>query len=402
MKRVVITGIGAITSLGNNGDEIISSLHRDRTAFRRSDLDKDLVVCPIEDFELKSYTGRFKNSRYLTRGAAFALAAAIEAVKDAGIPSEQLRKAGVFVGSGPNLDIGNEFPNIENSRIRWDKHRALWILKFLPNTAASAIGQYLSINGESASLGTACAASLQAIGTAFQKIKWGEHAAVLAGGGDSRLSPGALMAYKKAGALYKGRMNPDQACRPFDRDRNGFVCGEGGAFLFLEELDHAKKRGAHIYAEICGFASTADGYAMAAPRPDGKFAKLAVEMAIEQAEMDFHDIGLVSAHGTSTRLNDAVEGELLSSLFKPAPTLVMGLKSWIGHLSAACGAVELAISLFCAKERFVPAIRNIQDPCADAGFVAGDSARLSPGAILMENFGFGGQNCAMVVRPWHL
>ncbi len=400
MHRVVITGIGAVTSLGNTADEIMDAFSHNKTAFRRSEIDKDLVVCPVEQFNLKFHTGRFKNSRYLTKGSAFALAAAIDAVKDAGISHENLHHAGLFVGAGPNLDLGNEFPDIRNGEIKWDRRAALWVLKFLPNTAASAISQYLDMHGESATFGTACAASLQAMGTAFQKIKWGEQTAALAGGGDSRLSQGALMAYKKADALFNGTGDSDRACRPFDKNRKGFVCGEGGAMFVMEDLEHAQKRGARIYAEICGFAATADGHNMTAPEPDGKWARVAVKKAVEQAGVKMNDIDLVSAHGTSTPLNDAVEADMLKSFFESAATAVMGIKSWIGHLSAACGAAELAISLFCAAKGNFPAIRNLENPCADFGGFLDKPIRFQPKTLLIENFGFGGQNCAMVVKPW--
>ncbi|MFO7885731.1 MAG: beta-ketoacyl-[acyl-carrier-protein] synthase family protein [Desulfobacteraceae bacterium] len=402
MKRVVITGIGAVTSLGCSGGEILSSLQQEKTAFKRPGFDNSIVICPVNGFDVKSFTGRFKNSRYLNRGAAFALAAAINAVTDAGIPGRLLQQAGLYVGCGPNLDISEEFPDIKNRHIPWEKHAALWILKFLPNTAASAISQFLNIHGESATFGTACAASLQAMGNAFQKIKWGELPAALAGGGDSRLSQSAVMAYKKAGALYTGQGDPDQACCPFDRDRSGFVCGEGGAFFVLEELDHARQRKALIYGEICGFAASADGYAMTAPEPNGRWAKEAVKKAIDQANVCFDEIDLICAHGTSTPLNDSVEAGLLHELFADTTPAVTGIKSWIGHLSAACGAAELAIVLFCLQKKIIPPVRNLTHPCADIGFVMEAPARFSPKAILLENFGFGGQNCAMVVKPWTL
>ncbi|MCX5826647.1 MAG: beta-ketoacyl-[acyl-carrier-protein] synthase family protein, partial [Deltaproteobacteria bacterium] len=363
-RRVVITSASVISSLGASPPEIIAHLRQDRTAFARSPVDEDIVVCPVREFDIRDYTGPCKERRYLNRGAQFSVAAALRVVKDAGIAPDSLQKAGLFVGAGPNLDIGGEFPDIRGGAMDRRDLMALWILRFLPNTAAAVTADLLGIRGENLTVGGACAASLQAMGEAFRKIKDGYLDVALTGGGDSRLHPGGILAYKKAQALSRRAGAPDSASRPFDEERAGFVPGEGGAFFLLEELEHARRRGGRILGEICGFGSTFGGGGMTAPDPEGKHEAEAVRKAMAEASLDPFQIDVVSAHGTGTQLNDRMEAALIARIFgsgnKP---FVIALKSWIGHLAAACGAVELAIALACLADNYLPPIRNLHKPC---------------------------------------
>lgn len=230
-RRVVITSMGIVSSLGRSPLEIQSALRTGQVAFERPVYDPEVVVSPIKDFDLRIYTGPCKERRYLNRGARFSLAAALESIRHSGLMKEDLGKAGLFVGAGPHLDIGGEFPAIENGNMDRANLEALWILRFLPNTAASVIAQSLGIHGENLTIGTACAAALSAIGEAYRRIRDGYLDCALAGGGDSRLYAGGILAYKKAGALYHGMGNPEEASRPFDKDRKGFISGEGGGIF---------------------------------------------------------------------------------------------------------------------------------------------------------------------------
>ena len=399
--RVVITGTGAITPLGFDNQQVLSALKSGQTTFERSNVDSDCVVCPVSGFNLLDYTGKFKNRRYLNRGASFSVAAAIMALNDACLNKDSLAHAGLFIGAGPNLDIENEFPHIYDGAAQWSKVQALWLLKFLPNTAASIISQLTGIHGECTTLGTACAASLQAIGNAYHKIKSGYLDVAVAGGGDSRLNRGALMAYKKAHSIYCGSGIPKQACRPFDQNRDGFVSGEGAAFFVLESLAHATFRGANIIGEIVGFGASMDGYQMTAPQPDGIYAKQAVEKALEEANLNNHEIDLISTHGTGTKLNDIMEVKLIDDLFDSAKPKVIALKSWMGHLAAACGATELAICLACIQHNYIPEIRNLTHPCHQSVNFVRSSDTASFNTLLLENFGFGGQNCAIIVSKFN-
>lgn len=400
-NRVVITSIGVISSLGFSTEEIFTSLGEGHTAFRQPGSSTNAWTCPVrDDYNPRQFTGRYKNARYLNRGAGFAVASAMEAIKRADIAEARLRKAGLFVGAGPNLDIGGEFPEILDGNLDRETLSALWILRFLPNTAASAIADLAGIHGENATIGTACSASLQAIGEAFRKVKYGCLDVALAGGGDSRLSPGAILAYRKAQALWNGDGSASTEYSPFGCNRKGFVPGEGGAFFLLENLDHARSRGARILGEICGFGASMDGHNMTAPDPEGKWAEMAVRSALDEAGLTARDIGAVSAHGTGTPLNDAMEADLINRVFEEHKPFVIALKSWIGHLAAACGAVELAIGLTCLSESYLPKIRNLKNPCRDGVNFVRSAVRVSVDTMLVENFGFGGQNAALVVKKW--
>lgn len=271
-NRVVITSIGVTSSLGFSAGEIVRGLRDGKSVFERSGFDPGVWTCPVgPEFSLREFIGRYKNSRYLNRGAGFCAASAVQALTGAGLSDEMLAKAGLFVGSGPNLDIGGEFPEILDGNMDRPTLPALWILKFLPNTAASAISDLGGIHGENSTIGTACSASLQAIGEAFRRVRNGYLDVAIAGGGDSRLSPGAVLAYKKAQALWTGDEDCAAHYSPFDTNRKGFVPGEGGAFFVLENLEHARLRGANIIAEVRGFGASMDGYNMTAPDPSGRW-----------------------------------------------------------------------------------------------------------------------------------
>ncbi len=397
-RRVVISSFGVVSSLGSTENAILDSFKAGRTAFTRTPFYPDLPVCPVEGFEAREHTGRCKELRYLNRGAQFSVASAMDALKNSRLEKEALGKAGLFVGTGPNLDITAEFPEIREGRLDIPGLQALWILKYLPNTAASLISQLAGIRGENLTVGTACAATLQAIGEAFSRIKAGRLDLALAGGGHSSISPGGLLAYKKAGALYCGEKEPAHAMRPFDSERGGFVTGEGGAFFVLEELEHARRRGARIYAEVCGYGCSLDASGMTAPAADGESGRAAVLKALSEAGIPGGEIGLISSHATSTALNDEVESLIIESIQGDRRPPVMALKSWTGHCSAACGAVELALALILMKNSLLPQIRNLEEPCSNEIDFVREQRRHDFSSLLLENFGFGGQNCALVLR----
>ena len=272
-------------SLGSDPSAIARSIQEKRLPFRPFQGDGGIPVAPVAGFDVRQSTGRHKNLRYLNRGAAMSVAAAAAAVNGAALTGRQRESAGLFVGAGPNLDLGGECPRVDRGHMQESDLAALWILRFLPNTAASTIAQLAGIHGDNATVGNACAASLQAIGEGFRKIRDGYLDVAVAGGGDSRLSHGAILAYRKANALYTGDLDPESASRPFDRARKGFVPGEGGAFFVLESAKHAADRGATVLAEIRGYGASLDGYAMTAPHPDGRYAEQAVRQALDDARL---------------------------------------------------------------------------------------------------------------------
>lgn len=399
-RRVVITSAGVVSSLGAGPQEILSNIRQGKTAFTKSPVDKTTDICPVREFDVRNYTGPYKERRYLNRGAQFSVAAALSAANNTGIAKDALKKAGLSVGAGPNLDIGGEFPEIRNGDMDRQDLMALWILKFLPNTAAAVIADLTGIHGENLTLGAACAASLQAMGEAFRKIKDGYLDIALTGGGDSRLHGGGILAYRKAQALTRHTGDPDRAERPFDELRDGFVPGEGGAFFLLEELNHARRRKARILGEICGFGNTFGGGGMTAPHPEGEYEEEAVRSAMTEASLTPPQIEVISAHGTGTQLNDLMEASLIERVFGQSGSkpLVIALKSWIGHCAAACGAMELAVALACLNEGYLPPIRNLNNPCHTGINFAQKGISGFFRTLLIENFGFGGQNCALVVK----
>lgn len=400
-NRVVITSKGIISPIGKSDDEIIHHLKNRWPVFERPDFDKETAVAPVHEFNLKTYTGRYKDARYLNRGVKFAVAAAMTAIQNSGLTEEQLENAGLFSGAGPNLDISSEFSDIKNNEISDKGLPALWILKFLPNTTASAVARLAGIHGENITSGSACAASLSAIGEAYRKIKDGYLDFAFAGGGDSRLNPGGILAYKKAQALWSGKENPETGYSPFGLNRTGFIPGEGGGFFLLETLESAEKRDADILAEVCGFGASIDGYNMTAPHPDGKWAEKAVNSALKEAKISPGNIDLISTHGTGTNLNDSMEANLIERIFKQKKPAVIALKSWMGHLASSCGAVELGVTLACLKDGYWPEVRNLEEACnKNVNFIK-EPLSFLPETILLENFGFGGQNTALVIKKWN-
>ncbi|WP_027361774.1 beta-ketoacyl-[acyl-carrier-protein] synthase family protein [Halodesulfovibrio aestuarii] len=407
-NRVVITGAGYVTPLGSTPKEITNTVRHNTPNFIPFHDFEGCFACPVPDFSLTASTGRWKNKKYLARGAQFALAAAIRAAENCSLPVEEFAEAGLFTGAGPNFDISSDFPNIKSGNLDSVELAALWMLRYLPNTAASAISQFLHIHGDNSTIGTACSASTQAIGEAFRKIKDGYLIVAFAGGGDSRISHGGLLAYKKAQAIWNKGGDPDKACRPFDEKRSGFVAGEGGAMFVLESLEHAQKRGAHILAEICGYGATMDAHSMTAPHPEAVHAEKAVRSALTEANLTPDDIDLISAHGTSTPLNDRMEANMIERVFYADTNnkrpYVTAVKSWIGHCTAASGAVELSILLASLSKGVVPPVRNLTTPCSDKINFVTERTDFSGtnmlSTILLENFGFGGQNSALVVRLW--
>jgi len=389
-----------VSSLGNSSEQILQALRNGQVSFAESSFDPQVITSPIRDFELGAFTGSFKERRYLNRGAQLAVAAAMSAIRMASLRREQLTDTGLFLGAGPNMDVGGEIPEIRQGEIQHDSLMALWILRFLPNTAASVISILAGIQGDNLTVTSACSSSLQAIGVAFQKIRDGYLDLALAGGGDSRLTPGAILAYRKARALYEGGGNPGEASRPFDNGRRGFVPGEGGAVLLLEELEHAWSRGAAIYGEVCGFGTSMDGYNVTAPEPAGRGGQMALEKALEDAGLVPGDIDAVSTHGTGTLLNDRMEAALIERVYERIFPRVLAFKSWIGHLSTACGAMETALSLICLQNDFLPEIRNLREACSPVLPFVREGGNCPTSTWAIENFGFGGQNAVLIVKRY--
>jgi 3-oxoacyl-[acyl-carrier-protein] synthase II len=275
-------------------------------------------------------------------------------------------------------------------------------LKYLPNMVAAHISLTLNARGPNSTITTACAAGTQAVGEGFRLIARGDADLVLAGGADSRIDPLLLLAYAALGALSQAHRPPTEVSRPFDRQRDGFVLGEGAGVLLLEELDRAKKRGAPIYAEVLGLGSSFDAYSVTKPDPDAGGAARAIEWALQEAKVDRRDVDYINAHGTSTRLNDLMETRAVKRVFGESAKMLplSSIKSMVGHLIGAAGAVEAAALALTLRDGVLPPTINQTDPdpACDLDYVPNHAREKKVRTAVSTSFGFGGQNAALVMR----
>jgi 3-oxoacyl-[acyl-carrier-protein] synthase II len=278
----------------------------------------------------------------------------------------------------------------------------LWLLKYLPNMAAAHVSMALNAQGPNSTITTACAAGTQAVGEAFRLISRGDADFALAGGADSRIDPLMLLAYTALGAISPAHRPPTEVSRPFDGKRDGFVLGEGAGVLVLEDLELARKRGAVIYAEILGLGSSFDAYAVTKPDPDARGAARAIEWALQEARVDHHNVDYINAHGTSTRLNDLMETQAVKRVFgEGAKALPLSsIKSMVGHLIGAAGAVEAAALALTLHHGVAPPTINQThpDPNCDLDYVPNSAREMRMRTAVSTSFGFGGQNAALVMR----
>lgn len=419
--RVVVTGAGMCSAAGHSRAEAAAFFMRSASPFCASAAFgvPGYAVCPAgppgeDGLGADAAAERLRSWRrrvYLSRGGRFAVAAALRAAADAGFsPERPLPPETPLVAAlGPTLDVAGE-PGLaaapqpeaggggEPADAVAPGLGALWLLRWLPNTACAALNELLRLHGEALTVNAACASATQALGLAFRRVALGEAERVLVMAGDSRLSAHGLLGYGKARALCRrDAATAERGPLPFDAGGDGFAPGEGGAAFVLERLDAARARGARVLAEITGYGATCDGGALTAPDASGRFAERAVRAALAQAGWRPGDVDWIAAHGTGTPLNDPMEAALLARIFGDGPA-VMALKSWIGHTSAACGALELACVLAAWEAGRMPPLRNASDVLRDdVRFVRAPGPFPGP-AGLVESFGFGGQNAALALR----
>jgi 3-oxoacyl-[acyl-carrier-protein] synthase II len=397
-RRVVITGVGAVTPLGVGA----STLH-ERWAAGESGIVDGAGAC--SDFDPKEFLST-KEARRLDRFSQFAVVAAAEALAQAGweseLPYDPLR-TGCVISTG----IGG----IETVETQHDVMRdrgakmvsPLGIPQYMPNAAAAAVSMRHGLQGQMYGVVSACSGGGHAIGSALRMIQYGDADAVLAGGAEATLTAFGYACFSSMQAL-----SPTGISRPFDARRDGFVMGEGGAVLVLEEADAARARGATILGEVSGYGSTSDAYHLTAPEPSGVPAARAITLALTDADLTPQDVSYVNAHGTSTQLNDAAETAALKLALGEARAKeipISSTKSAIGHLLGAAGAVEAVATLQALRERLIPPTLNLEvpDPELDLDYVPGSARALvaanggAPVAI-SNSFAFGGHNVALVFR----
>ena len=408
-RRVVITGMGVVSPIGNNVEEVWDALQEGRcgigkvTHFDTSEFRAKLAG-EVKDLDMEQYFTK-RELKFNDRFTQFARIAAKQAYADSGLSEDTIKADafGVILGSG----IGG-IATIEGaSTTLKDRGPSRVSPYFIPmaliNLAPGSVAIDLGAKGNVSSVVTACAASTNAIGEAFHRIRDGYEDIIAAGGSEASITPVAMAGFASMRALHEGE-DPMRASIPFDAQRKGFVMGEGAGVLILEELEHALARKANIYGEIVGYGSTCDANHITAPLADGSSAAKAMQMAVKDAALQMQDVDYINAHGTSTPLNDSSETLGVKKAFgkdamKP---YVSSTKSMSGHLLGASGALEAIISTLAVQNDFVPATINYQhkDEACDLNLVVNEGLHTPVHVAMSNSLGFGGHNASIIIRKW--
>lgn len=405
--RVVITGMGAITPIGNNVSEFFTNVKAGKcgidfiTSFPTEGFSAK-VAAEVKDFDPKNYMD-FKEAKRMERFSQFAMAAAKEAIEDLGIDLDQVNRErfGVIVGSG----IGG-IDSIEKEEQKLlekgpKRINPLFIPMIITNMAAGNIAIKYGAKGVCTNVVTACATGTHCIGEAFRSIKHGYSDLILAGGTESSITPLAIAGFTSLTALSTSE-DPSRASIPFDKERNGFVMGEGAGILLLEEYEHAVARGAKIYAEVVGYGATSDAYHITSPAPNGEGAARAMISAMEEAGITPKEISYINAHGTSTPVNDKFEtAAVKTAMGEEAYRIpISSTKSMIGHLLGAAGAVEAVACVKAITDSFVPATIGVtvKDEECDLDYVPGTGREQKVAYAMSNSLGFGGHNATLIFK----
>lgn len=411
-RRVVITGLGAVSPFGVGVDKFWHSLVEGKSGISTSeliDVSKHVVKISgeVKNFNPEEYLDP-KEAKKMDRFIQFAMIAADEAIKDAKleeVTDVDPYKIGVMVSSA-----AGGFRTFEENHVRIlekgpNKCSPFTIPMMIVNMASGRISMKYGFKGINKVVVSACATATHSIGDAFRSIQYGDADIMVAGGCEATICDVGIGAFSSARTLSKRNDEPQKASRPWDVDRDGFVMSEGAGVLVLEEYEHAKKRGAHIYAEIVGYGQTADAYDVVAPCPEGKGATQSMKFALEDAGMKPEEIDYVNAHGTSTGLGDVAESHAIAGVFgdkkKNPKLMVSSTKSMHGHLLGATGAVECIACVKAINENLVPPTINLDnqdEKVADLDYVPHKARKAEVHAALSNSFGFGGQNATVVIK----
>ena len=396
-RRVVVTGIGAITPIGNNADEFWKGLKEGKCGI-------DTITAFVKGYNPEDYFDK-RSARRLDKFAQFAMIAAREAMKDSGMTKENtdFNRVGVFIGSGMG---GLETIEKENKvcfEKGYDKISPMYIPMVISNMATGNVAIDLGLRGESFSIATACASATHSIGEAYRAIKHGYQDAVFTGGTEASITPTGVAGFTNIKALSQSQ-DKNRASIPFDKERSGFVMGEGAGVLVLEELEHAKKRGAKIYAEIVGYGASSDAFHITSPAPNGEGGARAMVNAIKDAKIEAKDITYINAHGTSTHLNDSCETAAIKTALGESSKTVMvsSTKGNTGHLLGAAGAVEAIACVKAIEDDFVPPTINykVPDEECDLDIVPNEGRNVKVEYAMSNSLGFGGHNSSIIFKKY--
>jgi len=406
----VVTGLGAITPLGNDVPTLWKALAeghsgvRPITHFDASALDTR-IAAEVKDFDPKEYFDH-KEAKRLDRFIQFAVVAVEQAISDAGlvINESNSEQTGVIIGSGIG-GIGTVVSQVKVFEERGPRRVSPFLIPMmLPDSAAGQVAITFGIKGPNMAVTTACATGLNAIGEAAEMIRRGFVHTAICGGSEAAILPLSVAAFNVMGVLSTRNDEPERACRPFDAQRDGFVIGEGAAILILERPEDAQARGAKIYGEVIGYGSSADAYHMAAPAVDGTGAAQAMRMALSDAGLKPHDVDHINAHGTGTSLNDVSETTAIKSVFgdHAYKVAVSSTKSMTGHLMGAAGAVEAIACLKALEKGLIPPTINYEhpDPECDLDYVPNEARPADLRIAMSNSFGLGGHNACLIFRKF--
>ena len=418
-RRVVVTGMGCVTPIGKSVDTMWSALQKgtsgiDRITHFDASHFPTKFAAEVKGFDLAEYVEDTTRFQHTGRNIRYAIGAAVQAVKQSGIGDlSDPTRFGVYLGAGEGQQDFYLFMRLIALAQRdgaFDMEQfTKYGLQYLnaneemeqePNMPAGHLASLFNAQGPNLNCLTACAASSQAIGEASEIIRQGEADIMLSGGAHSMIHPFGLTGFNLLTALSTNNDHPQQASRPFDRDRDGFVLGEGAAMLILEELEHAKQRGAQIFGEVAGYGSTADAYRITDIHPEGRGATACIRLALKDAGLNYDQIDYVNAHGTSTAVNDKVETRAIKQALESAAykTPVSSTKSMMGHLIAAAGSAEAIVCLMAMRDGLLPPTINYvnPDPDCDLDYVPNHVREGKVETTLSNSFGFGGQNVSLI------
>ncbi|QEH33984.1 3-oxoacyl-[acyl-carrier-protein] synthase 2 [Aquisphaera giovannonii] len=431
MRRVVVTGMGMVTPVGRDMESTWSALlegksgvgpitHFDASTFATR------IAAEVKDFSLASYRPDGDRWNNHSRNTKFAIAAAQMALDDSGIlggsPALDHDRFGVYLGAGEGQQDFPRFVRLVNkathaeakgmkvhtsdfTRLGLHELHPLAEAEQEPGTPAAHLANLFGARGVNSNCLTACAASSQALGEAFEMIRADCADVILSGGTHSMIHPFGLTGFILLTALSTRNDEPTRASRPFDRDRDGFILGEGAGMLVLEELEHARARGARIYGEVVGYGSTADAFRITDSHEDGRGAIACLREALDVAGLTPEDIDYINAHGTSTSVNDRIETLAIKKVFgdQAYKVPISSTKSMMGHLIAAAGSVEAIVCLLTIRDGILPPTMNLDHPDSDCDldYIPHEARRKHVDVALSNSFGFGGQNITLILRRFH-